>query len=36
MDLVTKPTTKEDWEKLERKVRNTTHLYLLDSIFVNV
>ena len=38
MDLGTKPTTmsSKDWDKLYRKVRSTIHLYLLDSVLLNV
>ena len=38
VDLGTKPTaaSSKDWEKLDRKVRRTIHLCLLDSILLNV
>ena len=38
MDLGTKPAaiSSEDWEKLDRKARSTIHLYLLDSVLLNV
>jgi hypothetical protein len=38
VDPGTKPISmlKEDWEKLERKVRSMIQLYLLDSVLLNV
>ena len=38
MDLGTKPTvmSKQDWDKLDRKVRSMICLCLSDSIFLNV
>ena len=38
VDPSTKPTgvLTEDWEKLDRKARNTIHLCLSDSVLLNV
>ena len=38
VDLGTKPigVSTEDWEKLDRKVRNMIRLCLLDSVLLNV